>query len=349
MVEDILLHVKLGNITVSEHPKFPEFKIYCYSRLQNFSDDWDEATLSARGLIIQDDKYIRARGFKKFFNYGQTSPYNTEYSSDDIVRVRDKLDGSLGILYFGPGGWAIATKGSFKSEQAVRGTKIFHEKYHHWVPPAGHHYTYLFEIIYPENRIVVDYGDMEDLIYIGHVNNNTGATYFTPGHWPGPSAEDFGEMTLKEALELGSRENKEGVILQFSDGRMLKVKQEDYVELHRIVTGLTPKRVFEHWSTGEIDLLLSNIPDEFSEEVRSLVSKLNDARSKLVGEAALLALTLEDQFDSRKELAGVLFKEFPDMAHAVLAAIDGKVDKLERWVQNVLSETVIKPMEGSFL
>lgn len=38
------------------------------------------------------------------------------------------------------------------------------DRYSAWTPPTGH--TVLFEIIYPENRIVVDYGEMEDLVLL---------------------------------------------------------------------------------------------------------------------------------------------------------------------------------------
>ena len=34
--------------------------------------------------------------------------------------------------------------------------------------------TYLFEIIYPENRIVVDYGDYKGLVLIDVIDNETG-------------------------------------------------------------------------------------------------------------------------------------------------------------------------------
>ena len=39
--------------------------------------------------------------------------------------------------------------------------KIYEKKYMNII--VNHDYTYCFEIIYPQNKIVVDYGDEEDL------------------------------------------------------------------------------------------------------------------------------------------------------------------------------------------
>jgi RNA ligase len=86
------------------------------------------------------------------------------------VRVFDKMDGSLGILYPTSQGMAVATRGSFTSEQALKATEILHEKYPEWAQITYDwfrsnfdanwyevNYTDLVEIVYPENRIVVDY------------------------------------------------------------------------------------------------------------------------------------------------------------------------------------------------
>jgi len=71
--------------------------------------------------------------------------------------------------------------------------------YSAWTPPTGH--TVLFEIIYPENRIVVDYGEMEDLVLLGAVHTATGGS-LAPRQvgWPGPVVETFAYPTFGAAL-----------------------------------------------------------------------------------------------------------------------------------------------------
>lgn len=166
-----LLHARIeeGYVKVRHHPTLP-YRILNYSELAAYSRTWDEVTLQCRGLIVDDQNEVIARPFPKFFNDG-------EHDGDRLpqldlsapVEVTDKLDGSLGILYPNEGEWAIATRGSFESDQAKWATRHYEDEYaDHFTPQPG--YTYLFEIIYKANRIVVDY-DFEDLVLLAVVDN----------------------------------------------------------------------------------------------------------------------------------------------------------------------------------
>jgi RNA ligase len=174
---------------------------------------------------------------------------------DTRVEVTDKLDGSLGILYPTPDGeWAVATRGSFDSEQARHATKVWQRKYADQcgrlgIPFAG--MTMLFEIIYPANRIVCDYSDLDDLVLLGAVEIEHGYS-FSPyedeavGDWPGPRAVCFGHPTLADALAMKPRPGAEGVVVRrwHSEDR-IKLKQDEYVTLHRLITGCTARRLWE--------------------------------------------------------------------------------------------------------
>src|SRR5690606_23624256 len=86
-----------------------------------------------------------------------------------ILGAWDKIDGSLGIQYRLPDGrQAIATRGSFTSDQALHATKRLREA--GWdIMPHDFAFTWLWEIVYPGNRVVVDYGDRDELVYLGAV------------------------------------------------------------------------------------------------------------------------------------------------------------------------------------
>ena len=58
----------------------------------------------------------------------------------------------------------FCTRGSFISEQAVKGYEIFRAKYKNI--SVSKECTYCFEVIYPQNKIVVNYDDLEDLFLI---------------------------------------------------------------------------------------------------------------------------------------------------------------------------------------
>jgi RNA ligase len=197
----------------------------------------------------------------------------------EAVTVTDKADGSLGILYLSPDGWRVATRGAFGSEQATHATEVFRNRYADWNPPQGT--TALFEIVYPANRIVVDYGDMDDLILLGFVDIATGRS-IPPGDghgWMGPIIDTFPYDSLADALAAEPRPGKEGLVVHFTDsGHRVKLKQEDYVRLHRIVTGLNARTVWEHLRDGGMLVdLIEPLPDEFHDWVKAVA---NDLREK---------------------------------------------------------------------
>jgi len=202
--------------------------------------------------------------------------------------VTDKADGSLGVIYpDGTGGHAVATRGSFASEQALHATAVLRERYRHWAPPAG--LTVLVEIIYPGNRIVLDYGDLDDLVLLGAVDLDTGRSRGPEAvpDWPGPVVESFAHPTLADALAAPPRAGREGLVVWFPDADLrVKLKYEEYVRLHRIVTGLNARVVWE--GIGDLDALVEPLPDEFHPWVRTVAASLlaeADARAATIEEA----------------------------------------------------------------
>jgi RNA ligase len=243
-----------GYVRSQRHPFLP-LVIFNYTEVAAYERVWNPVTETCRGLIVRVRQYeydgeIVARPFRKFFNYGE--PYSPVIPLDAGVHVYDKMDGSLGILYpTAPGQYAIATRGSFTSDQARHATRVWQTKYAHvFQPKSG--ITMLFEIIYPANRIVCDYGDMDDLVLLGAVEHTYG-TSFDPdeseafGFWPGPVAQAFHYDSLRAALEASPRPGAEGyVVRRWHSEDRLKLKQDDYVALHRIITNCTARRIWEY-------------------------------------------------------------------------------------------------------
>ncbi len=85
-----------GYITKRKHPAAKLF-IYNYTARAQYSDDWNEATLTCRGLITDGEGNIVSRPFKKFFNLDQVQTL-----PDEPFQVFDKLDG----------GYKLATAGT---------------------------------------------------------------------------------------------------------------------------------------------------------------------------------------------------------------------------------------------
>lgn len=238
----ILERAEAGLIRRQWHPS-GTLAIYNYTERCTYEGAWDEVTRACRGLILDAGFNVVARPFPKFFNHGE--PNAPALDLDARVLVTDKLDGSLGILYPSPdGGYAVATRGSFVSDQALHATDVWRSRYAmNWTPSPTH--TYLFEIIYPENRIVVDYRGLDDLVLLGAVSTASGYPSWRPV-WPGPRAEEFLYPTLRDALAAEPRPGAEGLVVFFPDTlERVKLKQDDYVALHRILTGTNARNVWE--------------------------------------------------------------------------------------------------------
>ncbi|MFF9436680.1 RNA ligase [Streptomyces sp. NPDC014735] len=275
-----------GYVREQTHPALP-LRILNYTEKAQFEREWNEVTRQCRGLIIDRQGRVLARPYAKFFNYSE-HPEGT-FGLDDAVVVTDKLDGSLGILYPLPdGGYAIATRGSFASDQALHATKIWQEHYADTasIKPGV---TYLFEIIFPENRIVCDYGTLDDLVLLGGVDVATGAPLPADGlPWDGRRVDTFDFSTLTEALTAAPRPGAEGFVLRFPDhdNTMIKIKQDDYVALHRIITGLNARAVWERLGAGNtVAEICDGLPDEFHDWVKDVAADLTRQHDAILAEA----------------------------------------------------------------
>lgn len=318
------------------HPDLP-LAILNYTDVCQYTRGlWTDVTRQCRGVIYNTEtSEVVARPFRKFFNYGQSEAGEIDLTAR--CEATDKLDGSLGIMYPTPDGFAIATRGAFVSDQAQHATALLRERYANYRPPLG--YTVLFEIVYPDNRIVCDYGAMDDLVLLGAVDIESGDSVgpdLATLHWPwrGPRATVLSYATVADALAATPRPNAEGLVLHLLDsGERLKIKQEDYVGLHRIVTGLNERTVWEHLGEGrELSELLAPLPDEFHEWVRDVAEKLH---TRVDVQAADIEMTFAEvmrdlaEDHTRKDFA-LAIKDHP-LKWALFARLDGKDYRPELW------------------
>lgn len=330
----LLAELEAGWVRRQRHPDYSLW-IYNYTESAQWMNHWNSVTLNCRGLILDDDFNLVARPWRKFFNFGQR---DLEIAWDAPVEVTDKLDGSLGILYPTPDGeYAIATRGSFASDQALHATELLATKYADFlVDRVGVHWlertTYLFEIIYPANRVVLNYGDMDDIVLLGGVDNQRGH-YYGPTYagaqiaWPGPIAEVLEYKTFKDAISAPDR-GKEGIVIR-SGQKMLKLKEADYVELHRIVTNLSAKTVWQQLSEGKtLEGICEDIPDEWHDWVRKVGGGLVEEYSQTMQNAVDLFLAarcmLPEEW-SRKDFAGLMQKpQFKPYSKYLFRLLDDK-------------------------
>jgi RNA ligase len=192
--------------------------IWNYTPDVQYGEKWDDITLQCRGLVTDNEGNVVARPFKKFFNMEEN-----KHTPTSEFEVFDKMDGSLGIMFKYNGEMVCATRGSFTSEQSKWMTEFALKYNYQDIIVDG--FTYLFEIIYPENRIVVNYEGQERLVLLGIINTETGEEL--------PYSDLFEAFDvvkkydgIRDYSELKSKveQNSEGFVVRFSNGERIKIK-----------------------------------------------------------------------------------------------------------------------------
>ena len=242
-------YIAKGLVIGQAHTTLP-LAIFNYSRTCQYDRLWDDITLNCRGLVLDTKGNVIAKPFPKFFNYEE---HKENEIPNESFEVFEKMDGSLGIWFHYNGEWHMATRGSFTSEQAIKGMEIAKTYNYDSICVPG--FTYLFEIIYPENRIVVDYGGEERLVLLSIVNpegNEIPYEEIEMGAWDIVNRYDGVNdyMELKEMISTDA----EGYVIRFKNGMRMKIKGDEYVRLHRILTNFSTTDICELLKTkGNID------------------------------------------------------------------------------------------------
>ena len=69
--------------------------------------------------------------------------------------------------------------------------------------------------------------------------------------------------------------NEEGFVVRFSNGDRMKIKGEEYVRLHKIMTEISTKSVWEILSTNvDMESILTDVPDEFYDKIKEYENSL---------------------------------------------------------------------------
>ena len=158
-----------GLVYIKKHPQYPLFLLNYTPRTQ-YRQKWCKELVHARGLVVDKDGKILARPLPKFFNHYEIN--DLEKLQDEEYEVFEKMDGSLVIMFYYENYLIFCTRGSFISEQSAKAQEIFRAKYKHIT--INKECTYCFEVIYPENKIVVNYEDVEDLFLISVTHTSSG-------------------------------------------------------------------------------------------------------------------------------------------------------------------------------
>lgn len=266
----LIKYEEKGLLYKQTHPSLP-LTIWNYTDKVQYENLWDDITSSCRGLVTDNQGKIVARPFKKFFNLSEG---RTNITSD--YTLFEKLDGSLGILFFYVNQWIFASRGSFTSDQAIRGKELLDKNCNYEFLDKNN--TYCFEIIYRENKIVVDYGNFEGVILTGVFNTETGQEDLFLDKWDLDTVNSLhlNDYFSLDNLHFSIKDNEEGYVVRFSNGERCKIKGAEYLRLHKLMSEMSTTAIWECLMNGDsIINFLKDIPDEFYNAIKEYEQKLN--------------------------------------------------------------------------
>lgn len=317
-------------ISCRKHPTL-DLYIYNYTHECQFEKKWDEFTTMARGLVLDSEGNIISYPMKKFFNFSETEETKYENLPKETPNITIKEDGSMLSVFYYKGETVFATRGSFESDQAKWASEWWEQKHSNVNMKYHSNLNFIFECIYPENRIVIDYNGYRGLKMITIFDKDDPIYELSYKEMVNFAVENGFDFVYEKKVEhirellkivdnLG--QNEEGFVCRYSNGMRMKIKGGEYVKLHKLMTGMNNKVVWEYLSQNK-KIEIGNIPDELYDWIRNeekdLKSKFNEMKS-----TALYVYYLVSALKTRKEQAEYLLKNYKKYAPMVFTMLDKK-------------------------
>lgn len=262
----------IGHIFIKQRPGTSEILLKYMPTVQ-YGRMWNPFYKQCRGTVIDMDKMVAWHSYDKWFNVSEMPETDEQLLIDlshtEKYKAMNKWDGSLILFYFNNGKWNTCTNGSFESEQAQ--WAISFAKQQGILDTLDPLYTHMYEAIYPGNHIVVDYGNIYRLVPLARRNMMTGVLEL-------PTNTDvlYENKTFEQILserDIHKATEKEGWIIRFDSGLMVKIKCTDYVRVHKLKDQITPEGVFNMIQSETLDDVYANVPDDIKRELDEIVAR----------------------------------------------------------------------------
>lgn len=167
------------------------------------------------------------------------------------------------------------------------------------------------------NRIVVDYNGLDDIILLAIIETKTGKELplIDIGF---PIVKKYDGIKDFNYLKSLNIKNEEGFVIRYESGYRLKIKFDDYLSIHRIISHFTPKHIWEALRDNNLIDVIHILPDELYKQFDEIVNHFKSEYDKIIDISNEEHSTL-DMSLSRKELAEKIkgFK-YPQISFAKL-------------------------------
>jgi RNA ligase len=190
-----------------------------------------------RGIIFDTEGNIMSRPYHKFFNVNEreeTQIYMIDMTQPHVIM--EKMDGSMIRPLRMNGMIRLATKMGV-TDIAVESEKLLDANQYDWLEyMMDNGLTPIFEYIAPTNKIVIDYS--EPKLILTAIRNTVTGEYISNLHFGAPFevVPQYGSVDggLSDYIvRARQQQGREGDIIRFTTGHMLKIKNDWYVRIHK--------------------------------------------------------------------------------------------------------------------
>lgn len=361
-----------------------------YTEATAANADWDEVTLNARGIVFETATgKVVARPWHKFFNYHElfgdhelakktleaVKKAGLPLGMDGIPLMFDKIDGSLGIVFWYGGKWNVNTGCSFHSPQALWGSMWLNGHMRKLACPiADDTYskvvksqTHLFEIVWHLDKHPIRY-PKDEMVYLGAIETSTGeevrsvsmrsafAAMFGT-HMP----EKFDFLSLEKVEEICKTlpADHEGFVITWPSGFKLKMKGDAYLTMMGYYDKCTDKYFWRAYDPN-LNIFHANLDAEHNyayidDEPLVIPEELFDIRNRMeiyvtrFSEALDYVISTGDFIKitqhTMKERALYIQEHFDEAQQApLLSYVRG--DRMEN-VKRIVNKTMMRPEKGA--
>lgn len=234
----------------------------------------------SRGCIVwyNEEKWeYVCRPFDKFCNYEEEYSAVKEINWDSVC-VREKVDGSLIKIWFSPydKNWHLSTNGMIDAAAAYLGGNSVsyynyfintiggEENYKKLLTQLNIENTYMFELVGPENKLVVDY-DEPTVYFLRYREKNSGKLGFTTFNIKSIKYPKLYQLkSLDDCVNAAAAmsKNEEGFVVSDAQDNMIKIKSPEYLIAAKASNNgvLTTKRALEIIEENRVDDFLAYAP-----------------------------------------------------------------------------------------
>ena len=330
------------------------FHIVCYmiSGAGTFTSENAPFARECRGITFAPNGTIASRPLHKFFNIGELPETQiAKLPFGSLKRVMDKRDGSMVHPVLVNGKIILKTKKAFYSDVAILATNLLHsekgKKILAYCIDAVHaKQTPIFEFTSPSARIVLPYD--EDELKLLHIRHNVSGEYAGPevikfigADYGIPTVDEYEVKHVSKDSILNSMEfdqHKEGYVIEFDNGQMVKGKTQWYLDLHRTIVFVRERDIAEMVVNETVDDYKSAL--SLSGESLDVV---NDIEQRVLDEVRKIELAAEEAHTLIKDIADRKTAAMSIKGHpwfsAAMAIYNGKeFDVKEHFLKYVLKE-----------